>query len=461
MKAWLQKHRDAVIVGATALSVRMAVVVWAAERIVPTADGDFYHVIAKRIAAGDGYTWLWPDGVVTYAGHYPVGYPALLGLAYAVLGGSPWVGMVMNAALGTMAALAAHGLALEASTRKRALVAGLLVALHVALVPYTAALMTEGAVASLWVAAAWLAMTSRRASGRGRWAWLSLLGLVLGAAALMRPQTLLLMPLLAWLGALGFEGWRRRLAAAAVCAMTLLTTTPWVVRNEVRMGEAGLSFNGGWNLLIGSDPEARGTFAELKVPDECREVFDEAKKDKCFGQAAARRIVANPIGWISLAPKKLGATFDYCGAAGWYLHASNAKAFPYRAKVVLGALETVFIRVCVLAALIAMAVPRGPRRRMRAVAAAVGAISLFTPAGWPAVLALLASLSFFGRSLGVLPVAVPAAASAVGVTVATHVVFFGAGRYSMVVFPLIAVLVAGIRRPANGGSGGLSQDGVR
>src|SRR5256885_7855973 len=46
----------------------------------------FYHAVATRIARGAGYTWAWPDGVVTYAAHYPVGYPALLGAAYAVFG---------------------------------------------------------------------------------------------------------------------------------------------------------------------------------------------------------------------------------------------------------------------------------------------------------------------------------------------------------------------------------------
>ena len=61
---------------------------WAAGAIPPAADGEYYHRLATRIASGQGYTWLWPDGVVTYAAHYPVGYPALHRAAYALFGGS-------------------------------------------------------------------------------------------------------------------------------------------------------------------------------------------------------------------------------------------------------------------------------------------------------------------------------------------------------------------------------------
>src|SRR5690606_11920426 len=77
---------DAVFVALFAAAVRGAWVAWAAGRFPPAEDGHFYHVVAQRIAAGDGYTWLWPDGAVTYAAHYPIGYPALAGALYSVFG---------------------------------------------------------------------------------------------------------------------------------------------------------------------------------------------------------------------------------------------------------------------------------------------------------------------------------------------------------------------------------------
>ena len=73
------KRRDALIVALVALAARLAVVLWAATSIPASADGTYYDRLAQRIASGQGYTWLWPDGAVTYAAHYPVGYPALVG----------------------------------------------------------------------------------------------------------------------------------------------------------------------------------------------------------------------------------------------------------------------------------------------------------------------------------------------------------------------------------------------
>src|SRR5690606_5734903 len=100
-------------------------------------------------ADGAGYTWLWPDGAVTYAAHYPVGYPALLAGLYALLGPSPVFGMAFNAILGTVAVLATYWVASESASRAGAVLAGTVVALHPSLVLYTPALMTEGVTAAL------------------------------------------------------------------------------------------------------------------------------------------------------------------------------------------------------------------------------------------------------------------------------------------------------------------------
>ena len=439
-------RKDALLVAGIALAARVAVVVWAAARIPPAADGQFYHVIAQRIAQGLGYTWLWPDGVVTYAAHYPVGYPAMLGGLYALFGAHPLVGMLANAVLGTGVAVLAHVIASEACSRRWALGVGIVVALHPALVPYTAALMTEGLAMALCMGAVALAMWARRAEGRWRVALVLGLGLALGLGALVRPPTALLVLPLAWLATRPLQRLRMRVVHVVLAGVvSLAVVSPWLVRNQVRMGEAGLSFNGGWNLLIGTNPSAGGTFAPLEVPEACREVFDEAKKDLCFGRAARERIAADPLGWVSLVPIKLGATFDYCGAAGWYLHQANAEAFPYRAKVVLGVIETVYSRVVWLAALASVAWMKGPRRRVRMVLAVASGVFLFTHHGWVGVIGLLAALLLLGKMLDRVPLAVSGTAAVLGVTVLTHAAFFGGGRYGMVVLALVATLLGGLK----------------
>ena len=144
------RRRDALVAFGVALLARLAVVAWAHGRFPAVEDGHYYDVLARRLAAGQGYTWQWPEGAVTYAAHYPVGYPALLAVAYAAFGASAGVAMTVNALLGAAAAYGAHRIVDgEDVPRWRPLAAGLVVALHPALVPYTAAVMTEGVTAAL------------------------------------------------------------------------------------------------------------------------------------------------------------------------------------------------------------------------------------------------------------------------------------------------------------------------
>jgi hypothetical protein len=436
---------DPALVLAAALLSRAAVVLWAAGRIPPAADGKYYHVIASRLAEGLGYTWLWPDGVVTYAAHYPVGYPAMLGAVYALAGPRPAAAMMLNALLGAASALAAWALARRATSRRGALIAGLLASLHVGLVAYTPALMTEGVTASLLVIGAWQAARSAEAQPRSRIAWLLSLGLVMGLATLVRPQSLVLAPPFAWFAVGADAGALARSKAAAwVTAAALAVCLPWVLRNHLRMGHAALSFNGGWNLLIGTQASGQGGWAPVEVPSACREVFHEAEKDLCFGREALRQLVAHPFAWLRLVPAKLSTTFDYCGGAGWYLHEANPSAFPEAFKVRLGVLETVFERAVLLAALVSLAMARGVRRTARLALGAGSVLACLTHWAWVGYLGLVALVACFGKDLRRLPVAAPAAAAAILSTAVTHGVFFGSGRYSMVVFPLVTALACGL-----------------
>ncbi len=469
------RPRDGGAVFALALAVRIAVVVWAAGRFPPAADGAYYQRIAERIAAGLGYTWLWPDGVVTYAAHYPVGYPGAVGALYALLGAHPAVAMLLNAVLGALAALAVHRLAARAAPRSRAVPAlsGALVALHPGLVAYTPALMTEGVTGSLVACAAWSSAWARER--RPALAPFAVLGLLVGVATLVRPQALLLAPLFAGLALLGSppgDGARidgplavraaRRAAPVLVTVIAaLLVCAPWAARNCVRMNQCALvSVNGGWNLLIGADPASTGAWAPIQVPEACREVFDEAGKDACFGREARRYIAEHPGAWLGLVPRKLAATFDYCGAAGWYLHASNPAAFSEEGKVALGAVETVFERFVLLFALMWAArkpaqTPvashdRARRRRLaqralllaRLALFALGVVAALHVHAWVGYLALLGLALLQGRALLRAPVLAVAALAVLAATAATHAVFFGAGRYALVAFPLLSGLAA-------------------
>jgi 4-amino-4-deoxy-L-arabinose transferase-like glycosyltransferase len=445
------ERRDAVFVAAVSLAVRLAVVVWAAGRFPPTADGRYYHQIATRIAEGHGYTWLWPDGAVTYAAHYPVGYPAMVALGYAVFGAKPVVAMTTNALVGAAAAVAAWSLLRRGTSRgaRLALAGGLAVGLHPVLVPYTAAVMTEGVTASLLVVAAAVAAGARDAREPRR--WIVLTGVLMGIATLVRPQSLALAPVLGWLAVTGRAAGVRRAAtgAAAVTALALAVCAPWTARNCVRMERCALvSVNGGWNLAIGVQTETGG-WHEISVPEACKTVFQEAAKDACYGR--------EPLRWLARAPAKLRMTFDYFGAAPWYLHDANASSFPHRAKVALGAVETLVSRLFLAAALVALLRIPPPRTgalgRARTAAVAVGLVACVLVPGTIGYLALALGVAALGPSaLRRAPLVIPFSAAVIVATAATHAVFFGAGRYGIIVVPFVTML-AFVRAPEREGEG--------
>jgi hypothetical protein len=387
-----------------------------------------------------------------------------------VFGAKLSVAMALNAALGALSAIAAHRLAARAMGRREARWAGGLVALHPGLVAYTPAIMTEGVTAALYTCAAWAAARASEAAdsgggdGRGPWSrgarawagWLVGAGAILGLATLVRPQSIALAPIFGLLVAAHRYAAEPRavrlrrglLAMGVATSVALLVCAPWTARNCGRMKQCALvSVNGGWNLLIGADSESTGAWAPIKVPVACREVWDEAEKDTCFGREARRFIASQPAAWVALAPRKLSATFDYAGAPGWYLHASNPEAFGERAKIGLGAAETLFERAVLLLSLLAIGRRAGQGEppalvRARLGVAGVGAIFACSVQAWVGYLAFGVAGLLRGRALGRGPLLVSAAVSVVLATAAIHAVFFGAGRYSMVVFPLLSAVAA-------------------
>jgi hypothetical protein len=437
------RRRDAALVFGAALAVRLGVVAWAHARFPPAEDGHYYDVLAQRLASGAGYTWLWPDGAVTYAAHYPVGYPALLAALYALFGVSAAAGMTLNAALGAASAYGVHRLVDDGgSARWRPAAAGLAVALHPALVPYTAAIMTEGVATSLLVVASALAAGARHGPASRQRAFLAGAAVVLGVGVLVRPQTLIFAPLLGALGAPPLAGWRTRaLGAAAVTALALACVAPWTARNCARMHRCALvSVNGGTNLLIGASTSTGG-WEPVVVPTECATVWDEAAKDVCFGQAAWRAIGASPAEWAARIPGKIAMTLDYFGAGPWYLHASAPRMFDDGDKRALGAVEVLASRLLLLGALVACGRLPGRRGAARKGLALAGAAGALTVHGWIGYLAIAACAGALGpRAVLRGPVLVGLTAVVVLATIAVHAVFFGAGRYGLAVVPFVAGL---------------------
>jgi 4-amino-4-deoxy-L-arabinose transferase-like glycosyltransferase len=471
-----------------AFLLRCMLVAWAAPRFLPAEDGKYYQIVAWRMARGLGYTWLWPDGAVTYAAHYPVGYPALIGGLYALFGPRPWLAMLLNALLGSLAVAGVYRLAATVASRRGAVIAAAIAVLHPTLFFYTPALMTEIVSASLLAIAAWLAVEAAERESGCRTILMIGIGLIMGVSVLVRPQQIVLAPFLGWV-AMGARGatlrltWRKGLIGAfAITSIAVASCLPWTYRNCERMGRCMLvSANAGWNLLIGTAPEGNGAWIAVDkagIPAACRTVFDEAKKDVCFGNGAVERIRQAPGAWLSLMPKKLQRTFDDVGTPGWYLHSSNWQLFPENHKTALGAAEVLAQRIVLLMALFAILriIDRGVRNRwyfgfmtlilvfphawaaillacMMAFFLGLGRTSVLVamvcallPVAWVSVLLLVvAALTLGVRLLDELPLFL--AMAGLSCTAIIHAIFFGGARYAIVTMPWTIALAGCAFRP--------------
>jgi len=428
-------------------------VAWSRE---PVWDGHYYHFGAERIAAGLGYSedlwirgqWAWRPWI-----HYPVGYSGLLAGLYALFGSQLIIAPLVNAVFGAALSPCTYALSVPHLGTKRARIAGALVALHPGLIAYSALVMTEVVAAALLVAAG-LCLVAWRGTYRG----VIGAGVLLGFATLVRPTSLMLLPL-----ALVMEpgGWLRRVGRGCLLgATTLLVILPWTLRNCQRFdGCALVSTNGGWNLAIGAITKT-GRFETLRASDGCAVVSGQVQQDRCWAEVGLRRIRQDPLGFLARMPKKWSETFSHESFAVEYLHEADPVSWTEGRRVAgRGLMSGVHRWLVVIAALGVLAWPLSLRRDkpefwVQASLALVVVLLTFKafwgwdyPVHWLVLfIAVVGALPLPGRpTLG--PAGIFVIGSVASVLI-THGLFFGEDRYHMVASPLLCVLAAGALRPS-------------
>ena len=107
-------------------------------------------------------------------------------------------------------------------------------------------------------------------SARGR---LIAFGAVLGLSALLRPNTLLFVPLAVVVWLVVGAGWRRSLMQALwVTLAAVVVVSPWIIRNAVRLDAPVFSTGSGDAFCVGHHPGASGRY-ELAIAD-CLKPYD-------------------------------------------------------------------------------------------------------------------------------------------------------------------------------------------
>lgn len=446
------------VVALVALLPRLYVAIaWSRE---PVWDGHYYHLGAERLAEGLGYS---EDALV--AGHvvwrpwihYPVGYSFVLSIFYRIFGPGLLVAPVLNALFGAGITAVAHRLGWRFTTVGRARFGAALVALHPGLIAYSPLVMTE-LLATLLLLGAGLVLLH----WRGTWQGYLTAGAILGFATLVRPDSLLALPLLALMGDKPY--WKGFVRAAAAVAVAFVIVLPWTYRNCQKLdGCALVSTNGGWNLAIGALTPT-GRFHTLKASDGCAVVTGQVQQDDCWRKVGQAKILADPWHWLGLVPKKLEQTYNHESYAVEYLHEADPGVWTEPRRVAGRELLTFFHRLLLVAAALgavsalhwvkpppwddAVQIGLGVAIMMFATFAAAREDHAFY---WlPSLLPLVAILPLPGR-----PELGPTGRYLLGLLAATtftHCLFFGEDRYHLVVTPVLCLFAAGALRPRRAGA---------
>jgi hypothetical protein len=279
----------------------------------PVFDAAAYAAIAKNLDEGNGFT---VGATATQPStDYSPGLPLFVAGIYKATGGvHERLARLILAALGALAPLFAYLLARRTASRpparegvrvlgdpeghegqgppRRAVVAGLIAALVVAIYPatieYTGMLMTEplaatllsGAILGLLWAGDGPGPDAAGGATQGpavTWRWL-VPGLTLGALALVRPEYLAIGLLLAVL-VFGWQRlhvpWRQALLAAAIVALGIVVVVaPWTIRNAIALDRfVTVSTGGGQVLYAGTylpsdgNPEKVGSAVVAEHPN--------------------------------------------------------------------------------------------------------------------------------------------------------------------------------------------------
>ena len=332
LRGWLRTPdaRWALAVFALALLVRVAAVAYVHPdpRDGRYDDSVWYDTAARHLAAGDGYVfdpnvWKTADGTPIYPDEHelsptalwPPGYPLTLAAIYRVTGDSLNAARLFNIICGATTAALVYLIALKLFGRLEAIIAGTTIAVFPAHVLFTGVLLSETyfgfLLAAILAAFVYFVLDERRP---GVVAMIGI-GALTAFAGYVRGEFLAYGLVLA---ALTLWRWRRDALAplAGLALGAALIVTPWVVRNQITMGQPIAGTTGSGRVAYqGHNPESDGGASLIAVTQLESRFAGESRQDieldtNREGSRLAREwALDHPLDELRLIPKRLYRLF--------------------------------------------------------------------------------------------------------------------------------------------------------
>jgi 4-amino-4-deoxy-L-arabinose transferase-like glycosyltransferase len=303
----------------------------------PVSDFRWYYERGLDFAAGQGYSIgpgaYWPENIPpraldaagkTGAGrsptaYWPVGYPAFLGLLFSLFGPSLLVAKLANVLLYLgilfLAYFIANTLFASALTGRITLLGLTFYPDHLA---YTSLISSEILFLFLLLAGVSLLLISRASVALALVA-----GFVFGLAILIKPQAVFVPAIFYGLAMIESKGALKCLKMAFAVHLALgLTILPWLMRNYQDFNTLTLSHNNGYNLLVGNNPYATGSYVfNNQITAMLKDAQTEPERDKKALQLALNYVLNHPLDTLKLWPKKL-----------WYLYQDDTKGIVWNER---------------------------------------------------------------------------------------------------------------------------------
>ena len=295
----------AVVAGALALRLAFVIPV----RPLPVSDFGWYFARAIEIAHGMGFvrhgypTALWPPG-----------WPYVLAGVVRLFGPSVLAGEILQTLFNAFTAGIVYLIGRRLFGHARGLAAAAAYAFLPSAIEWCSGLGSEPLYTLLWTWATYIWIRYAPA----KIGWFALSGLLLGAAALVRPSALAF-----WIILLAYvlttkrerargRSWLPAIAMTAFC--TALVVAPTIVRNyRVFHTLVVISNNGGTSLYEGNNAESGGGYTGLNNPRIAQLIADprtEVEGDRLASKLAVAYMKSHPWRVFVLALRKVKSLYE-------------------------------------------------------------------------------------------------------------------------------------------------------
>lgn len=294
------QHGSILAVAGLATLVRFGAVV--VLDIPPESDYKAYLYMATALYEGRGL--VDPFGNLAF---YNAGYPLFLFCVFSLAGPSVLAAQMANVLLGALSAVLVF---LVGSRVGRSQTVGWISSImwigYAEAAVYTEYLAKENLSIPLMLSI--LYFTLLLPETRKAVLWGAGIGALYAALAITASAALSLFPITVWQISRLQRGLRERLVLLIVLFMsTGLALSPWLYRNQIRLGAPVLNTNGGFNLYLGNNPAATGYFvsiAETPLASEwhrLRKEQGEVAASRCARDAALAHMSEHPLETVRLA----------------------------------------------------------------------------------------------------------------------------------------------------------------